>query len=192
MIQALSRLGLSKIPQCSLQLLGISHSDLSQVFGWCWPFRVLASLSGHGFFAVNDDSCLGNAPILTWEIRNRESCQHMGELIGTSTLLEATLPVQGLGPVRGRVDFVAKSLFRACYTVAAPWVPLCGKDSDFPQMRISCSLGVLDHCRGPWLRGSIITYGKPPGNTSLWQKIGRYRSVASFWRWKPRNRLDQN
>ena len=44
----------------------------------------------------------------------------MGELIGTSILLEATLPVQGLGPVRDRVDFVAKSLFRACYTVAAP------------------------------------------------------------------------
>lgn len=82
-IQALSRLGLSKIPQCSLQLLGISHSDLSQVFGWRWPFRVLASQSSHGFFAVNDDSCLGNAPILTWEIRNKESCQHMGELIGT-------------------------------------------------------------------------------------------------------------
>lgn len=65
-----------------------------------WPQLSLGlalAFKGPGFavrswlFSVNDDSCVGNAPILTWEIRTRESCQHMGELIGTSTLLEATL-----------------------------------------------------------------------------------------------------
>lgn len=138
MIQTLSRLGLFKI--------------LLVPFLTCWEYptwtsaKCLVSIDLLGswlcyqvvaFFAVNDDSCLGNTPILTWEIRNRESCQHMGELIGTSTLLEATLASSRLGT---SCQWPLQTIWHICCFPTTEFLRMA-QDSDFLQMRIICSLG---------------------------------------------------
>lgn len=78
-------------------------------------------------FAVNDHSCFGSTPVLlTWEIRNRESCQHVGQLIGTCTLLKAP---RACDQWEAEVDF---PLSRACsghvtqLLLPNNWVPMCG------------------------------------------------------------------
>lgn len=139
-------------------------------------------------FCMNDYRGLENTPILTWEIRNRECCQHMGELIGSSTLLKASQP-KGLWSVRGRRRLsVVKGLFRSCYTVAISWQ----LSSSVLQRMQTCPKGGLFALWVSWGPIRAPDWGSLSFLVKFRQKIGSYVSIASFWRWKPTNRFDQS
>lgn len=42
------RTGAFLTPLDAVLHLGLSHLDLSQILSWCWPFRILALMSGCG------------------------------------------------------------------------------------------------------------------------------------------------
>ena len=143
------------------------------------------------FFAVNDDSCLGNAPILTWEIRNRESRQHMGELIGTQHTAGSYPASSRLGTSERQSRLYCQepvqSMLHSCCSLTTEF--LC-----VARIQTFCKWGLI----ALWVSWTTVEapdWGSLSsllvnhlGTKPLTKKVGRYRSVASFWRWKPRNK----